>query len=1038
MLIRFIFAFCLFFGWATYASADEPLLSITQPATNTNIDLSADLVLSSEAIGDGFAITRIDYLTGSTLLGRSSEWPYSVTVHNLSRGVYAIRAKMFYTGGSTTAVVSAPISVTVGPLPSVALVSPVEGASFPGVATINLMANATAVDASVSKVEFYRGNSLLGTATGAPFSFSWYNVPLGTFKVSARVYDTSGLSKTSDVVSFTVANPIAVAISSPLSGSRYLSGSPVTLRADATDSAAAITKVEFWNGADLVGTTVAPPFETSWLPAAAGKYRIIAVATDTQGITRASSASLITVNTPPTVSLMAPSTPITLVAPVQITLEAAANDLDGHIQKVEFYSGGTLLGTSTSAPYTYIWSNEKVGKFTLTARATDDMGGVTISDQISLKIESPISIAITSPTTSRILPPASLTLQADATDSKGTILKVEFYNGADLIGVASSSPFVLQWNDVKTGIYRLTAVATDSLGYIKTSGITTLTVDTPPSVILTAPSKNSIYSAPGVVALLASVGDPDGTIRRVDFFNGTVKIGSATTAPYTFTWENVPTGDYTLYAKAFDDIGTGTRSPGIGVHIQENAPLTLAVASGKLVMAAPSDILLNTNASAISSTVIKVEFFSGANLIGTSNASPFSLNWKGVEAGKYTLKAVMTDGNGATFTSAVISASVIVDALPQIGLSSDKVNVVSPDKVLLTAAASDTDGTISKVEIFNGTTLIATLQQSPYVFEWQASPGSYKITAKATDNLGGTNISPILEIIFKGPASKAYYIHTDHLDTPRVVTNQAGAVVWAWESDAFGVLPANEVPSGSGLAFTLNLRYPGQYFDRETNLHYNQFRDYDPQTGRYIQSDPIGLAGGINTYAYVGANPLNGIDPLGLAEYGYEAVPETGVDFIKGVYPNWGKSGVPMRPIDKAPSAKKLQCMKAYIHEHYFGQLGDFAVPTLSANSMYDNEANLVEGGPAGNLKEVTEHGVEKVVGVKAINAGATGAQSAAVAAEAVGAGSSAVNGAIVSVGAKVKSLTSLGVRWAGRAFIPATVAATYANQKASEACSCE
>jgi RHS repeat-associated protein len=73
----------------------------------------------------------------------------------------------------------------------------------------------------------------------------------------------------------------------------------------------------------------------------------------------------------------------------------------------------------------------------------------------------------------------------------------------------------------------------------------------------------------------------------------------------------------------------------------------------------------------------------------------------------------------------------------------------------------------------------------------------------------------------------------------------------------------NEIPSGLG-NFTCNLRAPGQYFDKETGLHYNYYRDYDPQTGRYIESDPIGLKGGINTYAYVGDNPVSNFDEQGL------------------------------------------------------------------------------------------------------------------------------------------------------------------------------
>jgi RHS repeat-associated protein len=88
-------------------------------------------------------------------------------------------------------------------------------------------------------------------------------------------------------------------------------------------------------------------------------------------------------------------------------------------------------------------------------------------------------------------------------------------------------------------------------------------------------------------------------------------------------------------------------------------------------------------------------------------------------------------------------------------------------------------------------------------------------------------------------------------------------VRWRWDFDPFGVLPANGNPSGLG-TFTYNLRFPGQFYDAESALHYNYFRDYDPQIGRYIQSDPIGLRGGLNTYAYVDSAPLQFEDPWGL------------------------------------------------------------------------------------------------------------------------------------------------------------------------------
>ncbi|MFO0232265.1 MAG: RHS repeat-associated core domain-containing protein [Burkholderiales bacterium] len=88
---------------------------------------------------------------------------------------------------------------------------------------------------------------------------------------------------------------------------------------------------------------------------------------------------------------------------------------------------------------------------------------------------------------------------------------------------------------------------------------------------------------------------------------------------------------------------------------------------------------------------------------------------------------------------------------------------------------------------------------------------------------------------------------------------------WRWDqADPFGTSAPNQNPASIG-AFTYNPRFPGQFYDVESNLHYNYFRDYDPRVGRYIQSDPIGLAGGINTYGYALGSPVNLVDPDGLA-----------------------------------------------------------------------------------------------------------------------------------------------------------------------------
>ncbi len=126
-----------------------------------------------------------------------------------------------------------------------------------------------------------------------------------------------------------------------------------------------------------------------------------------------------------------------------------------------------------------------------------------------------------------------------------------------------------------------------------------------------------------------------------------------------------------------------------------------------------------------------------------------------------------------------------------------------------------------------------------------------------------------------------YYVHADHLGSPRAVTRPSdNAIMWQWDNlDPFGANAANANPSGQG-TFTYGLRFPGQYYDAETGTAYNYHRDYDPTVGRYEQSDPIGLWGGVNTYEYVQSNPLHAADPFGLESpplFGYGPCP---YDFV--------------------------------------------------------------------------------------------------------------------------------------------------------------
>jgi RHS repeat-associated protein len=126
---------------------------------------------------------------------------------------------------------------------------------------------------------------------------------------------------------------------------------------------------------------------------------------------------------------------------------------------------------------------------------------------------------------------------------------------------------------------------------------------------------------------------------------------------------------------------------------------------------------------------------------------------------------------------------------------------------------------------------------------------------------------PVGLLVGAGANQKLYYIEADMLGTPRVVIDPARNVaVWRWDlaGEAFGDSAPEQDVDGDGIALVFDMRFPGQRYDAATGLNYNYFRDYDPATGRYVQSDPIGINGGPSTYGYAGSNPINGLDRFGL------------------------------------------------------------------------------------------------------------------------------------------------------------------------------
>lgn len=146
--------------------------------------------------------------------------------------------------------------------------------------------------------------------------------------------------------------------------------------------------------------------------------------------------------------------------------------------------------------------------------------------------------------------------------------------------------------------------------------------------------------------------------------------------------------------------------------------------------------------------------------------------------------------------------------------------------------------------------------------------GDYDSTGATIQQAIWMGDAPVGLLVGAGAAQSLKYVQPDHLGTPRAVIDpMRNVAIWSWDAkgEAFGNSPPNQDPDLDGNTFVFNMRFAGQRHDPNTGLSYNYYRDYDPVAGRYIQSDPIGLKGGLSTYAYVGGNPLSATDFFGLA-----------------------------------------------------------------------------------------------------------------------------------------------------------------------------
>jgi hypothetical protein len=258
---------------------------------------------------------------------------------------------------------------------------------------------------------------------------------------------------------------------------------------------------------------------------------------------------------------------ISKVALVKLGAVTHSNNMEQRYVPLSFTAGATTLNATAPA-------NANIappGYYMLFI--VDSNGVPSVARMVSVQGSAAPTVTLTQPANgATFTAPATVNLAATASDVDGTVTKVEFFNGATKLGEDATSPYTFTWSGVAAGTYTLTAKATDDSGTSGTSAQSTITVNPgaanqPPTASITSPANGAVFPWKPTITVSASASDPDGTVTKVEFLDGSTVVGQDTSSPYSFTWRNVPSGSHALRVRATDNRGASTTSDSVSITV---------------------------------------------------------------------------------------------------------------------------------------------------------------------------------------------------------------------------------------------------------------------------------------------------------------------------------------------------------------------------------------------------------------------------------------------------------------------------------------
>ncbi len=445
-----------------------------------------------------------------------------------------------------------------------------------------------------------------------------------------------------------------------------------------------------------------------------------------------------------------------------LSLIVDASDPEGRLVRVELIDEleQKVLAAATTPPFMPTWL-PLAGTYKLRYRAWDAQGAWTDSSQLDEVDVAPpaappiLRVALSEPAAGVPVPAGAVRLSAKAVDTRGLPTTVEFYDGATLLGRGTQVAGTSTWSITATlgvGQHEISAQATAPDGVRIASAAVQLTAIAPPWS-LQAPASAPVGNAVSLAAVNTS--GLGAATARTEFYEGTTLIGANVQAPWTQAWTPTTEGQRPLFVRVVDVHGAVSNSATVMVAVgSTNAPPTTALltpANGTVV-APGTTVTLTTNPGDVDGWITRVDFYDGTTLIGSRTEQPWTLDWT-PSIGVHVIKAWAFDNDGAiSATTPAAAATLSVKGAdnqrPSATLLAPAADTTAPAgaPLLIRAGPGDVDGWITRVEFYDGGTLIGTRTQDPWSFEWTGAAGTHELSVKVFDNEGASSFSASVRV----------------------------------------------------------------------------------------------------------------------------------------------------------------------------------------------------------------------------------------------------------------------------------------------------